>query len=389
MKTLIPARCFTDAENFRREQSVFGQGMWQFVCTWLEVRDHNDFVRRDLGGIPVVIQNFNGALKAFHNVCSHRFAPIQTEPCGNRKLTCGYHGWSYDENGVPLGIPHNEAWYALDRSQKECLALRQFQVAKCGQMVFVRIERGGSSLEEFLGDWFAFYESLSGSFGDVLFKTEITTRSNWKLLVENGYDSTHVQFVHPTTLGQVEFTSSEWKGDNRADADTLLRKNIGDSASDTHPELNYALRHSAAFVNMSENQGAIWDACFGPYFPERSFKVEQYIHANLFPNIIITSLMGYYNILLNFEPKSPDETVVHFYVLPSAQNPGAKELPPGYLHHLGLESLRTYTEDMEMQRNLQSMAGAVERPGIFGRREDKMKAFEAAYLCAMGMNLLN
>jgi phenylpropionate dioxygenase-like ring-hydroxylating dioxygenase large terminal subunit len=385
MHTLIPAHCFTSDEIFSREKSVFGQGVWQLVGTTVELHDHHDFVRRDIGGIPVVVQNFNGRLRAFHNVCSHRFAPIQTDPCGNRKLTCAYHGWTYDEHGVPLGVPHNEKWYGLDRAQKECLALRQFQLEQCGKFVFVKIERGGPTLREFLGEWFEFFERMSNSFGSSLFKTEIDTKCNWKLLVENGFDDTHVEFVHPETIGLVEFTGSEWKGDARDAAEVLLKDNEDHFGV---PQLHHALRHSAAFIDMSDRQVASFESFYEPIFPDRPLRSRQYLHVNLFPNVIITSLMGYYYVVLNFEPKSVSETVIHFSVLPTSRSEDAPPLPHDFLHHLGLASLRTYSEDIAMQERLQSMGQSVERPGIFGIREDKMKAFEAAYLCAMGMNLV-
>ena len=388
MKTLIPATCFTDEAIFTREQAVFGQGAWQFVGTTTELHEHHDFVVRQIGGIPVVVQNFHGKLRAFHNVCSHRFAPIQTEGCGNRKLTCAYHGWTYDQEGVPLGVPHNEEWYGLDRAKKQCLALRQFQIEQCGKFVFVKIERGGPALHEFLGEWFEFFAKISSSFGNSLFKTEVDAKCNWKLLVENGFDDTHVEFVHPQTIGLVEFTQFEWKGDARHTADVLLRDDGTSPEGFAVPQLNHALRHSAAFIDMSDRQVASFESFYEPLFPQRPFRTRQYLHLNLFPNIIITSLMGYYYILLNFEPKSVGETVIHFYVLPTQRPKDAPPLPYDFLHHLGLASLGTYTEDIAMQEKLQSTGASVERPGIFGMREDKMKAFEAAYLCAMGLNLV-
>ena len=55
-------------------------------------------------GEPVVITHTkNGDIKAFYNTCSHRGAPVVTAPHGKKKrLTCAYHGWSYDHDGEGL-----------------------------------------------------------------------------------------------------------------------------------------------------------------------------------------------------------------------------------------------------------------------------------------------
>ena len=50
--------------------------------------------------IVVLVHTEAGEVKAFYNVCSHRGAPVVTEPKGKRlRLTCKYHGWSYSLDG--------------------------------------------------------------------------------------------------------------------------------------------------------------------------------------------------------------------------------------------------------------------------------------------------
>jgi phenylpropionate dioxygenase-like ring-hydroxylating dioxygenase large terminal subunit len=62
-----------------------------------------------------VLQNFKGEIRAFANICSHRFNRIQTEPRGNRPLMCAYHGWNFDESGFPRGMPRREGFDLSDR----------------------------------------------------------------------------------------------------------------------------------------------------------------------------------------------------------------------------------------------------------------------------------
>jgi phenylpropionate dioxygenase-like ring-hydroxylating dioxygenase large terminal subunit len=96
---------YHNQEVFEKEKSQIFHNNWIFVAFGNDLLNHNDFVTKTIGGIPIVIQNFNGNIKAFMNVCSHRFSTIQNEEKGNRALFCPYHGWSFDKEGMPNGIP--------------------------------------------------------------------------------------------------------------------------------------------------------------------------------------------------------------------------------------------------------------------------------------------
>ena len=69
-------------------------------------------------GEPVVLVHTEaGEVKAFYNVCSHRGAPVVTEPKGKRlRLTCKYHGWSYSLDGDLKAIRDPEDFRDLDFS---------------------------------------------------------------------------------------------------------------------------------------------------------------------------------------------------------------------------------------------------------------------------------
>ncbi|WP_044564337.1 Rieske 2Fe-2S domain-containing protein [Azospirillum sp. B4] len=90
--------------------------------------------------IPVVAQNFQGALKAFRNVCSHRYALIHDQPCGRGLLRCPYHGWVYDAAGVPIGIPFDDSDFHLDATARQRLALTPVGLAVAEGRVWVNTD---------------------------------------------------------------------------------------------------------------------------------------------------------------------------------------------------------------------------------------------------------
>src|SRR3546814_15003614 len=51
-------------------------------------------------------RDHDGALRVFHNVCSHRGLRLVTEPCRARGLIrCPYHSWSYALDGSLKATP--------------------------------------------------------------------------------------------------------------------------------------------------------------------------------------------------------------------------------------------------------------------------------------------
>lgn len=52
-----------------------------------------------------VVLRMNGRLAAFADRCPHRMAPLSIGSQSNGVLTCGYHGWRFDDVGACVEIP--------------------------------------------------------------------------------------------------------------------------------------------------------------------------------------------------------------------------------------------------------------------------------------------
>lgn len=138
---------------------------WFYLCTDDALATPNAFVTTRVGVAPLVAQNLKGRVVAFRNVCTHRFAVIHGEPSGCGPLRCPYHGWNFDANGVPVGLPFNPTDFQLDEEGRRRLALNPASLTRCGRLVFVRVATAGPSLEEQMGaDTFARLAALSAAF---------------------------------------------------------------------------------------------------------------------------------------------------------------------------------------------------------------------------------
>ncbi|QCG92131.1 Rieske 2Fe-2S domain-containing protein [Azospirillum sp. TSH100] len=146
-------------QNEAPESRWFHLGMADDLAT------PNAFVTTRVGAVPLVAQNIKGRVVAFRNVCTHRFAVIHGEPAGCGPLRCPYHGWSFDADGVPVGLPFNPTDFQLEAEGRRRLALHPASLARCGRLVFVRVAVDGPSLEEELGtSLFARLTALSDAF---------------------------------------------------------------------------------------------------------------------------------------------------------------------------------------------------------------------------------
>ncbi|KXU89667.1 hypothetical protein CI15_05590 [Paraburkholderia monticola] len=366
----LPPRCFSDPAIFAAEQSILFERTWQFACLRTDVRDDKDFVTGKIGSQPYVLQNFRGRLAALHNVCSHRAAPLQPTERGNRGLHCPYHGWVYDPSGVPVGIPHNEAFYPISVEEAKCLAAKSFSHTALGNMVFVSAAPD-AALSSQLGEHAGLLASIGNALDDISFRTRIHAACNWKFLMHNGYDDIHAQFVHPlSSLDTRDYIGAEWLS------------HPFDGSVERIPD-GYGNRHALLKVMMTQaaqaRNAAIFDGCLA----NREIAFDHYMHFVLWPNVIITSVQGLWYNIVRYRPTSESSTEIDMWVVPGRQKDGQSRVTPDILYHLALSGLRVFNEDIEAVESSQRGIASVRRHAVLGKREDKIINFDSAYVAAM------
>jgi len=121
---------------------------WFCVGPAQAIAGDGDHLTLDLPDRSVTVQNFRGVIAGFLNVCSHR--ATQMRVCGREKglLRCPYHGWVYNQKGVPIGIPDNDRLFQLTQADREALALVPVAVAQRGALLFLRLAPEGLPLDE-------------------------------------------------------------------------------------------------------------------------------------------------------------------------------------------------------------------------------------------------
>ncbi len=153
-------------------------------------------------GQPVVIVHAeSGAINAFYNTCSHRGAPVVTEARGQRpRLTCRYHGWSYDLDGNLKAIRDPEDFRDFDF---ECRALRRIRCERFGNLVFVNFDDDAPTLLEWLGPIADEWEEFQFDRCRLAARHVFDLNCNWKIAMEANTEVYHVRSIHARTVAPI------------------------------------------------------------------------------------------------------------------------------------------------------------------------------------------
>jgi len=117
---------------------------WFFVCPVDRLAEDDCHVTVDLPELSITLQNFRGTLSGFRNICSHQQLPMRTAGLGRGPLRCDKHGWTYNADGIPVGIPDGDAMVETDLATRQQLSLRPIGVAAIEGGIFARVEDDGS-----------------------------------------------------------------------------------------------------------------------------------------------------------------------------------------------------------------------------------------------------
>ena len=155
---------------------------------------------RDLGASPlaatilgdevVLWRGADGQPRALEDLCPHRFLPLSKGRIRGDNLQCGYHGLTFDGGGGCVGAPTQDAPPA------KC-AVRAYPVAERMGLVWIWMGDPERADESEIYDLPEYHQDdWAVAHGDAL---DVT--ANYLLLCDNLCDPTHVNYVHPSTLG--------------------------------------------------------------------------------------------------------------------------------------------------------------------------------------------
>ena len=151
-----------------------------------------------LGLSIVIARGKDGQIRAFHNVCRHRGAPLVMAGGGTTKrFTCPYHSWSYNLEGELVAVPEEFNFACLDRSERGLIPVR---CENWRGFVFINLDDNAGSLTDFLGAVVRETADFPLEKLRVQKSARLTMRCNWKAMYDNFLESYHVSTLHPQSL---------------------------------------------------------------------------------------------------------------------------------------------------------------------------------------------
>jgi phenylpropionate dioxygenase-like ring-hydroxylating dioxygenase large terminal subunit len=198
----LPGGRYTDPRFFALEQRHIWRKSWLLAGHVDEVPEPGCFRLWETAGQPVVIvHSDSGVINAFYNTCSHRGAPVVTDVAGKRaRLTCRYHGWSYNHDGELLAVRDLEDFGNLDFS---CRGLRRVRCERFGNLIFVNFDENAAPLLDWLGPIAQEWEEFRFDKCRLAARHSFDLDCNWKIAMEANTEVYHVRSIHPKTVAPI------------------------------------------------------------------------------------------------------------------------------------------------------------------------------------------
>jgi vanillate O-demethylase monooxygenase subunit len=189
---------------------MFVRNAW-YVAAW-DREIGRDMLRRIVLGEPLVLyRREDGTPVALEDRCCHRQAPLSMGKLRGDIVECPYHGLRFDSSGACVRIPSQEKIPGSAR-------VRSYPVVERNHWIWVWPGDAAKADPALIED-FHWMDDPGWGFGGNYLHVE----ANYLLLVENLLDTTHLVFLHPSTLGTDAFAKSEFEVTREGDRIKVAR----------------------------------------------------------------------------------------------------------------------------------------------------------------------
>lgn len=190
---------------------MFPRNFW-YVAAWdWEVR-RQELFHRTICGEPIVFwRKEDGTPAALEDRCCHRHMPLSHGKLRGDNLECVYHGLTYDSSGACIRVPSQKA---IPPGAK----VRSYPIVERYHWVWIWMGDPALADPAQIEDFHWMDDP------DWRFKGErLDLKGNYLLIVENLLDLTHLQFVHPTTLGTAAIAAAPIKAERDGNRVRVMR----------------------------------------------------------------------------------------------------------------------------------------------------------------------
>lgn len=200
LKVRVPIAEKVSPSQYEKERGqVFGRA-WLCVAHTADVPEPGSFTVVEVPTFKaslLIARGKDGVVRAFHNVCTHRGNKLVRSGSGCKgQFTCGFHGWSFSNEGRLIGVPDEGQFLDFDRA---ALALPQVRAEVWQGHLFVNFDKTPRyTLREWLGE---LHDQFDGYFEgrEEASHYEVEINANWHLGVNSFTEGYHTRVLHRHT----------------------------------------------------------------------------------------------------------------------------------------------------------------------------------------------
>ncbi len=164
---------------------------WYVAAMYDELQPGTLLARTYLGEPVVLFRDAGGAPRALADRCPHRFVPLSQGVLreGGAALQCRYHGLQFDAGGACV---HNPQGPVPARTR-----VRSYPTCERHRLIWIWPGDPEHADVSLIPD----YSNVTSAPEHGTIRGYLPTACNYELLVDNILDLSHVDFLHPTSLG--------------------------------------------------------------------------------------------------------------------------------------------------------------------------------------------
>ena len=349
----IPVSAYTDPALFELEKKRIFRRLPLMLAPSSELPEPGSYKAMTVVGVPVLLtRQKDGSVTALLNMCSHRGNPVAQGEGKASRFVCGYHGWTFRNDGALLGVASSDDFGAIDKAAH---CLKRFPVLERAGLIWAILDPASTlSIEDYLCG----YDEMLANFGfdgGHVFAKRTIAGPNWKTAYDGYLDFYHLPVLHAATFG----------------ADFFNRANFfawGPHQRLTNPSASYTKLGTGETIDLSAMAEKDWplDALMAGVW-------------TIFPHISIASFYGgnARAVLISqlFPGDSVGESVTNQYYLMEREPTDAATIEGA---HQQFDFLKTVVEGEDYatgKRQHEALMSGLTDHVLFGRNEGGGQAF--------------
>jgi phenylpropionate dioxygenase-like ring-hydroxylating dioxygenase large terminal subunit len=203
---------------------MYVRNAW-YVAAW----DHEvtrTMRRRILLDEPVVLfRTEDGKAVALEDRCCHRQAPLSMGKLAGNVVTCPYHGLQFDTSGKCIKVPTQDLVPSSAR-------VRAYPMVEKNHWLWIWMGDPAKADPALIED-FHWLDDPGWRYGG----SYLHVQANYLLVLENLLDTTHLTYLHPTSLGTDAFARSEFDVKRDGDRITVTRWLMNEFPAPFHKQM--------------------------------------------------------------------------------------------------------------------------------------------------------